>query len=201
MGNRSHLTIYMPRESFSKEFMSFHDKVKEFKKNRINMSNEDRKRVKANLTELAIKVHPDCEFPEYFDFLPTLSKLELMGKTYYCNDNPFGENKDSSMEKKNVVPLEWCFLFGKQDRVHQEKITFNREEHIFKPSKYRTTVGKALKRLQTLDKKSYLVKWLEKYPSDALLVLDYGELFMNDNFNDKDIVNAINSCDNCTRVA
>jgi hypothetical protein len=191
----------MSRESFSKDFMDYHDKVRDFNRNWSNMSDEERERTKASLTELATKVYTDCDFPEYFVILPTLSTFNFMGKTYYCNNDPFGENKGSSMERKNVVPLEWCILFSKKDRVFQEKHTVNGEEIISKSSQYRTTVEKALKRLKIIDEESHLVKWLEKYPSDALLVLDYGELFMNNNFNEKDIVKVIEICDNCTKVA
>jgi hypothetical protein len=201
MGNRAYLSVYMPKERFSAEVMNYLGRVKEFYKKWDIMGENERNEVKASLESVAKEVFADCEYPEFFTILPTFSTLELPDGTYYCNENPFGEYKNSCMDKKDIVPLEWCFMFDDTDKLCNQTFDVGNEKRTYKVSKYMTTIENALKRIRILDRDSYLVRWISRYPSDALLVLDYGELFFNENFDEAVVVSAIASCGNCTKIS
>lgn len=198
MGNRAYLNVYLGEEHFSQELMDYKKRVDDFCDKWVELSKEDRDSIGFDLIDHAIEVLDIKDDSYIINILPNLETLMINGKEFYCNSYPFGEYSDSSLDKKDLIPPEWCSLFDIKDRIDKTSYTFNGVVAEYKAYQFRTTAKQALDRIEREDHNSYLVKFLEKFPEDALVVLNYGELNMNDDFREIDLIKTIKTLKECS---
>lgn len=191
MGNRAYLRIFMSESHYSKDFINYQSTVDDFYSRLKYFSATEKASIENKLSKVAEVIYPGNNF--HF-CLPSMFSFKLKNRIYYSNYHSSGEYCNSCWEEKNFVPKNWCEIFRRRDKIKGKKVKDNDNEYMYKPHNYRTTVKKALKRLKrsnTSTEKLRLIKWLERYPLDAFVVLEYRELLIDDNFSEEDVVKMI----------
>lgn len=177
MGDRSHLSIYVPAAAFpNKERKYLEDYA-----NRYKVGNYTKKKHKKLATRCA------AIYDDGFIIEPVgASRIEVNGKVYYSVDHPFGAYPWCSYSRKGQVPDDYLIPFTIEDKVVDHKKVKLGEIEIceYTDHRYEATVEKALQ--ETLRKIAaipfyfsdceYLVEHFNRFPKDSLVILTFSEL-------------------------
>jgi len=171
MGNRAYLQVYLPRQSYSKDFVRYERELQYFNRHRHEMNPFQIKTAKSKIIYLLEKAYPNerdnMMHDEDFFFIDYQT---IDGEKYYSNPLPFGEHNRAEWSKKNFVPETWLDIYSEEEQ--EGKTPYEILE--YPEYKYITTMENALKRATDEN----LKLWLEQFPKEGFIILHYGEVEM-----------------------